>query len=140
MHDGIHAWKPKVDLRYNAPSRSYYRYGVDLALLRPALDSIRLTDYSEQEGKPELMASKRQWLIERRREVGADIPLIAALGVRLRATPELIHEGVKLALETGMNGITSGHYDCATFTQLRAVRSGLVAAGIPVPHLRARGV
>lgn len=132
VHDAIHARKPKVDLRYNAPSRSYHRYGVDLALLRPALDSIRLTDYAEQEGRPELMAGKRQWLLERRREVGGEFPLVAALGVRLRATPALIHEGVKIARETGMNGITSGHYDCATFTQLRAVRSGLVAAGIPV--------
>ena len=82
------------------------------------------------------MQSKRQWLSERRREIGPDFPVISALGVRLRATPELIHEGVKIALETGMNGITSGHYDCATFTLLRAVRSGLAAAGIPVSPYR----
>jgi hypothetical protein len=132
LSDGIHARKPTVDLRYNAPSPSYCYYGVDLALLRPVLNSVRLTSYVEQQGKPELMAGKRQWLEERRREVGPDFPLIAALGVRLHATEALVEEGIRIALETGMNGITSGHYDCATFDQLRTVRSGLVAAGIPV--------
>ncbi|MEJ1971806.1 MAG: twin-arginine translocation signal domain-containing protein [Lacunisphaera sp.] len=86
LSDGIHAKKPTVDLRYNAPSPSYLYYGVDLALMRPVLNSVRLTDYAEQEAKPERMAAKRQWLAERRQEVGPDFPLIAALGVRLHAT------------------------------------------------------
>jgi len=44
----------------------------------------------------------------------------------------LIRRGVKIAVETRMNGIMLGFYDSADFTNLRAVRAGLIDAGLPV--------
>ena len=47
-----------------------------------------------------------------------------------RSEAELIREGVKIAVEAGMDGVTLGHYDGATFPILRSVRDGLTAAGV----------
>jgi hypothetical protein len=44
----------------------------------------------------------------------------------------LIRQGVKIAVETKMNGIMLGFYDEADFPNLRAVRAGLADAGLPV--------
>lgn len=134
LHAGLHACKPGIELRYNVhmTSRNALAWGVKLTAMQPHLDSVRLMDYTEQEGDAKLMAGKREWLARTRGELGPDFPLLSALGVRLKATPELVREGVKIAVETGMDGITLGHYDGATFPILRAVREGLVAAGVSV--------
>ena len=105
-------------------------WGVKLTAMQPYLDSLRVMDYTEQEGNPALMSGKRRWLTDTRKELGKDFPILSALGVRLKATPELIREGVKIAVECGMDGVTLGHYDGATFPVLRAVREGLLAAGV----------
>jgi hypothetical protein len=55
--------------------------------------------------------------------------MVSAIAVRPKATPELIREGVKIAVECGMNGITLGHYDGAEFPMLRAIRDGLKDTG-----------
>jgi hypothetical protein len=131
LHAGLRAVKPTIELRYNVhmTARNPLAWGVNLPLMAPHLGSARIMDYSEQDGAPARMSGKREWLSQLRREVGPKFPLLSALGVRLKATPELVHEGVKIAVETGMDGITLGHYDGATFPILRAVREGLVAAG-----------
>ena len=49
----------------------------------------------------------------------------------MKATPELIREGIRISVETGMHGITLGHYDGASYPMLRAVRDGLRDSGIP---------
>jgi hypothetical protein len=134
LHAGLHARKPGIELRYNVhmTSRNALAWGVKLTAMQPHLDSVRLMDYTEQEGDPKLMGGKREWLARTRNELGPNFPLLSALGVRLKATPELVREGVKIAVETGMDGVTLGHYDGATFPILRAVREGLVAAGVKV--------
>ncbi|HVS51973.1 MAG TPA: twin-arginine translocation signal domain-containing protein [Opitutaceae bacterium] len=131
LHAGLHALKPGVELRYNVhmTGRNPLAWGVKLPLMQPHLDSVRIMDYSEQDGDPARMSGKREWLAQIRAEVGPKFPLLSALGVRLKATPELVREGVKIAVDTGMDGVTLGHYDGATFPILRAVREGLVAAG-----------
>jgi hypothetical protein len=97
--------------------------------LKPHVDSIRVCDYSEQTGDPARMKDKRDWLTRERAAVGQDFPMVSAVAVRPKATPELIREGVRIAVECGMNGITLGHYDGAEFPMLRAIRDGLKAAG-----------
>ena len=64
-------------------------------------------------------------------ECGAGIFLPGEFLVR-PATPELIRQGVGIAVEAKMNGIMLGFYDGADFPNLRAVREGLVGAGLPV--------
>jgi hypothetical protein len=128
MYDGLHAARKDAELRFNdcfnGPA-----WGLDVKPLKPYLDSIRVCDYSEQTGDPARMQDKRDWLTRERAAVGKDFPMVSAIAVRPKATPELIREGVKIAVECGMNGITLGHYDGAEFPMLRAIRDGLKATG-----------
>ena len=133
LHAAVHGVKSSVDLRYNIHSRSFQSYGVSLPLLRLHLDSARLMDYTEQEGEAARMPGKRAWIGEIKKQLGADFPLLPALGVRLKATPALVREGVQIAVESGAAGVTLGHYDGATFPLLRAVREGLVTSGVLRP-------
>jgi len=128
MHDGIHAIRKNADLRFNDAFNGA-NWGLDVKRLKPHLDSIRVCDYSEQSGDPARMKDKREWLTRERAAVGPDFPIVSAVAVRPKATPELIREGVKIAVECGMNGITLGHYDGAEFPMLRAIRDGLKANG-----------
>lgn len=131
MHDGVHAIRGRIDLRFNDCFRNLADWGVDLRVLKPHLDSVRVMDYSEQRGDAAAMKGKREWLIQERQALGKDFPLLSAVAVRPKATPELIREGVRIAVECGMNGITLGHYDGAEFPMLRAIREGLKAAKVP---------
>jgi hypothetical protein len=132
LHTSIHALKPDIDLRYNLHMTNPLDWGVKLTAMQPYLDSLRVMDYSEQEGDPSLMEKKRARLAGLRGELRRDLPIIACLGCRLKATPELLIEGVQISVQTGMNGVALGHYDGATFPMLRGIRAGLVAAKVPV--------
>ncbi len=79
------------------------------------------------------MVQKHAWLASDREGLGLDFPVLSAVAVRPKATPELIEEGVKIAVDSGVVGITLGHYDGAEFPMLRAIRSGLNRAGVKVP-------
>ncbi|MEJ1971864.1 MAG: hypothetical protein WDM96_05050 [Lacunisphaera sp.] len=91
-------------MRYNFHSRSCPLYGANLPQMRPVIDSMRLSDYAEQNGDPALMPAKRAWVIETRRQLGEDFPMLTAVGVRMKATPELVREGVRMAVEAGVGG------------------------------------
>jgi hypothetical protein len=130
MHDGIHAIRPKADLRFNDCFSNNLDWGLNLALLKPHLDSVRVCDYTEQRGNPALMKDKREWLTRDRQALGKDFPIVSAIAVRPKATLELIREGVRIAVECGMNGITLGHYDGAEFPMLRAIREGMAEAKV----------
>jgi hypothetical protein len=107
-------------------------FGVDIVQLKPHLDALRIQDYSEQTGQAAAMDGKRAWLTEERANLGPNFNVVSGVAVRPRATPDLIRRGVKIAVETRMNGIMLGFYDSADFTNLRAVRAGLIDAGLPV--------
>ena len=130
FHAGVHALKRDIDIRYNLHMTNPLDWGVKLTAMQPHVDSLRIMDYTEQEGDPALMDKKRQWLNGLRKDSGRDWPMISAIGVRLKATPELISEGVQIAVETGMDGVALGHYDGATFPMLRGIRAGLLAAKV----------
>jgi hypothetical protein len=128
MHKGIYAIRRQADLRFNDSFPKPADWGLDLSLLRPHLDSVRVSDYTEQRGEPALMKNKRERLTHERQVLGKDFPILSGVAVRPKATPELIREGVRIAVECGMNGISLGHYDGAEFPMLRAVREGLAEA------------
>lgn len=130
LHAGRHALNPGIDLRYSQHMADPADWGVDLVAMKPHLDSVRIQEYSEQFGDPSLMGRKERTLAGVRRRLGPDFPIHSAIAVRLKATPELIEEGVRIAAGCRMNGVTLGHYDGATFPMLRAVRQGLVQAGL----------
>jgi hypothetical protein len=133
IHQRIHAAKRSIDLRLNAYITANQELsGLDLRSLRPHLDSIRSSDYSEQSGDPAMIEFKRKWLLAARRAAGDDIYFLSAIGVRPKATPELIRQGVVVSCQCGMDGITIGHYDGAPFSHLRAIREGLELADAKV--------
>jgi hypothetical protein len=131
IHDRIHGIRPTIDLRLNAYIAANQELnGLDLRALKPHLDSIRSSDYSEQSGDPARLEGKRRWLLAVRRAVGEDMPFLSAIGVRPRATPELIRQGVVVSCQCGVDGLTIGHYDGASFSNLRAIKEGLALADV----------
>ena len=55
---------------------------------------------------------------------------LIALGVRPKATPEIIRQGVVVSAQCGVDGLTMGHYDGASFSNLRAVKEGMELADV----------
>ena len=126
VHTRIHAVRDSIDLRLNAYiSANQELSGLDMRALKPCLDSIRSSDYSEQSGNPERMEHKRRWLLSVRRAIGNEMPFLSAIGVRPKANPELIRQGVVISALCGADGITLGHYDGAPYSHLRAIREGM---------------
>jgi hypothetical protein len=133
IHTHVHSIRPAIEFRLNQDFRATADWGFNLPDLRPALDSVRVCDYSEQKGNPALMPDKDGWLTETRAALGPDFPMLSAVAVRPRATPALIHQGVQIALAHNAVGLSLGHYDGAEFPMLRAIKEQLAASNIPVP-------
>jgi hypothetical protein len=149
IHQTVHATRQNrsdVDMRFSLfmTRRNPADWGVDLPSMRTAVDSIRVQEYSEDTGDAAALNIKREYLTQIARELGRDVPstqpgytisragfpINSAIGVRPRATPDLIKAGIAIARDCGMSGITLSQYDGADFTLLKAVREGLDAAGL----------
>jgi hypothetical protein len=148
VRETVHATRknrPDVDMRYSLfmTKRNPGDWGVDLPSMQKAVDSIRVQEYSEDTGQVSGLSVKRQYLTQIAHELGhttsttqpgvissAGFRINSAIGVRPRATPELIKSGIAIARDCGMSGITLSQYDGADFTLLEAVREGLAAAGL----------
>ena len=104
--------------------------GLYIEDIAPMLGSIRIMEYSEQYGDPTRMGRKAAWLADVRRAVGPNPPVLSAVAVRAKANPDLIRQGVKIAVDSGVRGITLGHYDGAAPSMLRAVWNGMAEAGV----------
>jgi hypothetical protein len=110
-------------------------WGVDLSLMREAVDSIRVQEYSEDTGDAKILETKGAYLREIARQLrptAADggFRINSAIGVRPKATAALIARGIAIAKECGMSGITLSQYDGADLELLKAVRAGLAAVGL----------
>lgn len=133
VHERIHAVKPNIDLRLNAYITSNQELsGLDLRALKPHLNSIRSSDYSEQSGDPSRLEHKRRWLLSVRRAVGDEMYFLSAIGVRPKATPDIVRQGVIVSAQCGADGITIGHYDGAPFSNLRAIKEGMTLADVEI--------
>ncbi|MEK7407502.1 MAG: hypothetical protein AAB225_20685 [Acidobacteriota bacterium] len=132
-HAAIRQINPKIDLRLNAYISSNFELaGIDFASLKPYLGSIRSSDYSEQSGQAERLEHKRRFLLSIRAAAGDDIHFLSAIGIRPKATPELIRKGVVISSECGADGLSLGHYDGAPLKNLEAIRQGLADADVTV--------
>lgn len=120
----LHSSGREVEFRYNIFGSHPELMGLDYASAFEFVDSVRESDYSEQTGDPAAIPLKEAKLVRARRAL-ADKPLIAALGIRPQATPELVEKGVGAAVSAGCDGLSLGHYDGATMARLDAVSSGL---------------
>jgi hypothetical protein len=133
VHTAIRGTNPKIDLRLNAYiSNNPELSGIDLASLKPHLGSIRSSDYSEQSGSVQRLEHKRQFLLSIRAAVGDEMHFLSAIGIRPKATPELIRKGVVISSQCGADGLSLGHYDGAPLQNLEAIRDGLRDADVTV--------
>jgi len=140
IHSKIHEIRSSVELRLNDCFPKPETWGIDLKAARPYLDAIRNSDYSEQLGDPSRMHEKNERLQANREALGEEFPRISAVAVRPKATPELIHEGVYIALQNHVCGLSLGHYDGAEFPLLRAISEGLQAERVNVPKQFAHNI
>lgn len=125
--------RPGIDFRENAHLKRLAEFaGLNYTSLKPALGSIRSSDYSEQSGRADRMEEKRQFLLHLRAAAGDETYMLSAIGVRPKATPELIRKGIAISAECGMDGITLGHYDGAPLKNLQAVGQGLDEADVEI--------
>jgi hypothetical protein len=131
-HEVVHRANRRTELRLNHYERFPELLGLDLKRLAPHIDSVRNSDYTEQLGRLDRMEEKRQRLIRTRRGIGEEMKLISAIGSRPKATPELVRLGVRIAAETGCDGLSIGHYEGTTFDCLDAIGDGIRQAGVTV--------
>ena len=125
VKDALNSSGREVEFRYNTYMASPERAGLDFKSAFAHVDSVRESDYSDQLGTLEGVATKRAKLMKCRRALREDQQLIAALGVRPNATPETLRGSIKAAVDSGSDGLSLGHYDGATMERLDAVRQGL---------------
>ena len=101
-------------------------------MLFRSVDSVRDSDYSEQTGDIKKLYTKKQQVDRIRRGVGFDMPILSAIGIRPKATPEIIRESIRLLSQSGIDGLSLGHYDGASFALLQAVKEGMEEADMQI--------
>jgi hypothetical protein len=124
--DRMRKEKPNIDFRINdlnnRPS------GLYLEDLKNYITSVHMSTHTEQNGYER---SDRKSRIETTRYfIGANVPLIPGIPVRIYATPSIVKSSIKISVDNGAKGIALKHYDGASYSLLRAVRDGLSAAGV----------
>jgi len=128
---------PQCHLRYN-DTYPYMNWnprdlGMYLEDVSKYLGSVVTQDHQEQEGdSAETFKRRKKWLATDRQLIGPDMPLICGIAPRMKATPELVKAGIKVALEhpAKVNGLALKHYDGASFGLLRAFKQGMIDAGV----------
>jgi hypothetical protein len=137
ISDRIHHFKPACDFRINDVRVMFENpvdslYGLYLQDLKSIINSCVIQSHTEQNGNTnETFVSRKSWLDMNRSLLGTGFPILSGVAVRLKATPDLIKAGIKVAADKGVKGIAIKHYDGSSYSQLRAVRNGLSEASVP---------
>ncbi len=136
LAEAIRRENPKCHLRLNDvyswtddPTKS----GLSWKDLAPHIGSVVTQDHQEQKGRPdETFAYRKQWLTDVRAGFGPDEPIVCSIAPRMDATPDLVREGIRVAVEhpARINGLALKHYDGASFSLLRAFKQGMIDAGV----------
>jgi len=128
---------PQCHLRFNDvlvwSGEAALDYGMDMKAVAPYLGSLVNQDHQEQLGREnETFEKRKRWLAANREFVGPDMHFVSGIAARMAATPELVREGIKVALESpaGVNGLVLKHYDGASFSLMRAFKQGMIDAGV----------
>ena len=131
--DRMRQEKPDIDFRLNDLNNR--TSGLYLEDLKSYVTSVHMSTHTEQNGYEK---SDRKSRIETTRYfIGADVPIIPGIPVRILTTPSIVKSSIKISVDNGAKGIALKHYDGASYSLLRAVRDGLSAAGVEgfTPHL-----
>ncbi len=131
IYGAVKKEKPEVEFRYNGgASIKNLNMGVNIRDAHRYMDSIRLSGYAEESGDEKMLEVKKGQHLNLRRIVGEEKKVVAAIGIRPKATAEIIKKGVITAAFAGADGLSLGHYDGATTKSLEAVKEGIVEAEI----------
>ena len=130
IYESVHQARPDIDFRYNNHVRFPEYTGISFKHIAPYVDSVRESDYSEQYGAPDRFTFKRNTILKIRRGIGFDKKIIAALATRPNATPDVIRQSLHVLAETGIDGLSLGHYDGAHMEHLDAIGQGMAEANI----------
>ena len=118
---------------YSHRKRDPLRRGIDIKAISPSLGSLVNQDHTEQYGESaEYFDYRKEWLETNRSYLGHDKPLICGIAPRIKATPGLVKQGIDVAIRNNarIDGIAIKHYDGASYSLLRAVKQGLIEAGV----------
>lgn len=132
VYEAVKAVRPEVEVRYNTYFTHPELAGLDFRAVAPWIDSLRNSDYSEQTQAADGFARKMGTLFTNRYGIGFEKDLIAAVGIRPNATPEVIIKSIRLLAGMGIDGLSLGHYDGADLSLLRAVKQGMREANLTV--------
>ncbi len=128
---------PDCHLRFNDVlgwgSREAFDFGMDMKAVAPYLGSLVNQDHQEQRGlENETFEVRKKWLVRNRELIGPDKHYVSGIAARMAASPELIKEGIRVALESpaSINGLVLKHYDGASFSLMRAFKQGMIDAGV----------
>jgi hypothetical protein len=131
--DRIHQYKPNCEFRLNDvhpwDGISDSSTGLFLQDCRAIFNSCVIQSHTEQNGSSDF-SQRISWLNLNRKLLGPGVRLLSGVAVRLSATPALEIAGIKAAVGCNIEGIALKHYDGSNYSQLRAVRAGLSAAGV----------
>ncbi|UQZ86154.1 hypothetical protein SK3146_05446 [Paenibacillus konkukensis] len=120
---------PKVEFRYNTYLKYPEMAGLSFSAIKDYIDSVRESDYAERLGDIAQLRAKREKLMKIRRGIGYEKDLIAAVDVRPtdkgESNEQVLRTSVNLLSNYGIDGISLGHYDEATFSRLKAVKDGM---------------
>ena len=128
----IHGIRKDIDFRFNTIWPNPELAGLDIRRIAPYINSFRICDYAEQTGDEAKVLAKGSWIADVRRQAGENVPIIAALAPRGKATVDLIRKAVKTIALAGVDGLGFGFYDCATFERLAAIRIGMEEAEVTI--------
>lgn len=128
---------PDCHLRFNDVlgwgSGEAFDFGMDMQAVAPYIGSLVNQDHQEQRGREnETFETRKKWLVRNRELIGPDMHYVSGIAARMAASPELVKEGIKVALESpaNINGLVLKHYDGASFSLMRAFKQGMVDAGV----------
>ncbi|MDR2931701.1 MAG: hypothetical protein LBV27_01205 [Oscillospiraceae bacterium] len=132
IYNAVKAADSKVEVRLNHCFEYQEFMGLRHGDLKDCVDSVRDSDYSEQTGNPDRLIVKQRQIAKIRRGVGFDKPVLASIGIRPNATPEIIRESIRRAANLGIDGLSLGHYDGASIANLKAVTQGMQEAEMEI--------
>ena len=135
--EAIEEGNPDCHLRFNDVlgwgSGEAFDFGMDMKAVAPYLGSLVNQDHQEQRGQEnETFEVRKKWLVRNRELIGPDKHYVSGIAARMAASPALVREGIKVALESpaNINGLVLKHYDGASFSLMRAFKQGMIDAGV----------
>ncbi|WP_130858957.1 hypothetical protein [Gracilibacillus phocaeensis] len=136
IYEAIKSANDKVEFRYNTYLKYPETAGLSFSEVRNYVDSIRESDYCETIGTLDALKAKEEKCMKIRKGIGYEKDLIASIDVRPNrqggSNEDIVKESTRALTDYGIDGISLGHYDEATFGRLKAIKQGMEEGEIEI--------